>query len=455
MYVHNFNVATISASGSLILGALEVFNPIMLRVGMVVPLAMYAAQQYQSQVASSHEFEKQDDDLSDSQSVLKNIEILGQTRIYYETKRKALLNIYQNLVNIKNDLAIFIRPNYFNGLAFSNRFLQQFQLVTFNFAALPNISYEAALSLADKEKLFKMRDDELEKLQQEILDLHLILAFHVSEIIERRDQAQRDLDVIMVRVENTRNQWNSNLYNMPNNIAYIGYEVEFFWQEMLDYFEAKTNEVKWVLMYYEKLKNHFFVSKTTTFLTVLAEQVKINNIIFDRINSDRSNLLINMQRSENLLGERGLLSLPLINKYRAAAQKYRAEKENARDSVANAKKKKSAVQDVLKNSIKNQGNIVSAGGPDPDDDWFKKLQKTADKTARHERFGKFYRDPQTKLWWSKDNGSNHAGPHYKVFQERATGLEWIWDVDLVGKIMNKHKSPTGMFIPYKELIFLS
>lgn len=88
MYVHNFNVATISASGSLILGAIEVFNPIMLLVGIVVPLAIYAAQQYQSQVASSHEFEKQDDDLSDSQSALKNIEISINQEIIMKQNEK-------------------------------------------------------------------------------------------------------------------------------------------------------------------------------------------------------------------------------------------------------------------------------------------------------------------------------------------------------------------------------
>lgn len=95
-----------------------------------------------------------------------------------------------------------------------------------------------------------------------------------------------------------------------------------------------------------------------------------------------------------------------------------------------------------------------AGGPDPeDDDFFEKLKKRDGKKARHQYFGKFYRD-ETKLWWSKSN-ADHAGPHYKVFQEGSRGLEWVHDVDLSGKIMNKHKGPIGRFIPYKELIFLS
>jgi hypothetical protein len=91
---------------------------------------------------------------------------------------------------------------------------------------------------------------------------------------------------------------------------------------------------------------------------------------------------------------------------------------------------------------------------DPDDDWFEKLKKNYEKKAYTKQFGNLYKDPETNLWWSKDNGFNHGGEHYKVFKETAKGFEWIKDVDLLGNIMKKHKGPTGRFIPYKEIIFL-
>lgn len=65
-----------------------------------------------------------------------------------------------------------------------------------------------------------------------------------------------------------------------------------------------------------------------------------------------------------------------------------------------------------------------------------------------------YRDPQTKLWWSRDTGG-HGGSSYKVFREGARGFDWVFDADTVGnKIIGKHKGPIGAFIPYKEVIFL-
>jgi len=107
---------------------------------------------------------------------------------------------------------------------------------------------------------------------------------------------------------------------------------------------------------------------------------------------------------------------------------------------------------------------ASPGGKDPKDDdkdqqkknaFFEAIKLKADKRIRHKRFGNFYRDPETKLWWSKDR-ANHGGSEFKVFKEHAKGLEWIFDADGVGnQIVGKHKGPVGLFIPYKDLIVCS
>jgi len=93
--------------------------------------------------------------------------------------------------------------------------------------------------------------------------------------------------------------------------------------------------------------------------------------------------------------------------------------------------------------------------PNPNDDdknLFESLKSKSDKKMRHKRFGNFYRDPNTKLWWSKDN-ANHGGSIFKVFKETAKGLEWTFDADGIGhQIIAKHKGPVGLFISYKELI---
>lgn len=72
-------------------------------------------------------------------------------------------------------------------------------------------------------------------------------------------------------------------------------------------------------------------------------------------------------------------------------------------------------------------------------------------TARHRRFGNFYKSKSDGLWWSKDN-AGHGNSVWKVFRETDKGLDWIADADEHGDfIKGKHKGPTGLHIPKKEL----
>lgn len=70
---------------------------------------------------------------------------------------------------------------------------------------------------------------------------------------------------------------------------------------------------------------------------------------------------------------------------------------------------------------------------------------------RHFQFGKIYKSKSDGLWWAVDN-AGHGGSKFKVFKEGKKGLEWFRDADEFGDfILKKHKSPTGMFIPWGEL----
>ncbi|MCP2258303.1 RHS repeat-associated core domain-containing protein, partial [Streptoalloteichus tenebrarius] len=74
-----------------------------------------------------------------------------------------------------------------------------------------------------------------------------------------------------------------------------------------------------------------------------------------------------------------------------------------------------------------------------------------EKTAKHGKFGMFYKSKSDGLWWSSDN-AGHGGSAWKVFREGSKGLEWIADADEYGDfIVGKHKGATGRSIPWKEL----
>ena len=75
----------------------------------------------------------------------------------------------------------------------------------------------------------------------------------------------------------------------------------FNWLEMLDNFESKTKELNSVMSYYEKLKSHFFMTKTTNFIDVFKKQASINNANLDQIVKDRASWFSNIKITEDFL----------------------------------------------------------------------------------------------------------------------------------------------------------
>jgi RHS repeat-associated protein len=69
----------------------------------------------------------------------------------------------------------------------------------------------------------------------------------------------------------------------------------------------------------------------------------------------------------------------------------------------------------------------------------------------HKTWGNMYKSKSDGLWWAADR-TGHGPSKYKVFKETNKGLEWFKDADEFGDfIINKHKSPTGTFIPWAQL----
>jgi hypothetical protein len=455
IYVHNFDLVVLSSTGTFILGAIEISNPVTILLGIIIPLSLYAIQNFESHIAPDYKI-KDDSDFS-KDSYLQNNKVIQKTREYYDSKRHALQNLYEDLIKIKNDLSFFIKLSDKNNFSFSFNFLPTIQLTNYTLINLPSLSQELALSNIDKQKLIKIRNDELEKLQQNIFDIHLCLAFHINELIERRNQTNEQLHDVSKKVNQWVHSWNNNLYNIPNDVALNHYEIHFTLKETLDNLEIKTNEIKYILSYYERLKNNFFVHKTTNIANIIAQQSKINTDILESIALNRNIWWSNMCITENLLTDRNLLSIQLVNCYTNKAKEFIAEQE--KNNFIVAQKKKDSMLDIIKKEQEKQKSTCSSGGDpnnnDPDDEnFFENLKKRADKKARSIKFGMMYRDPKTGLWWSKDM-AGHSGLHYKVFREAAKGFRWLFDANSIGEmIIEKHKGPIGRFIPYSEVVFL-
>ena len=451
--VHNFNPVIVGALGSYVIGAVEVSNVVNVMLGAIASLSWYASEYFRSKIVYNYEFSEEESKLTIEQLCLQNSDVLQQTRKYFDIKRRALNDLHQDLIKIKNDVSAFVRPHAFD---FSFGLLSQYKPAPYNLLGLIPLASEMALSLADKEKLMKMRQDELDKLQQDIFDTHLTLVLHITELIDRRDLTRQQLRNIRDQVDAEVIVWNSYKQNRPINIAIAHYKTLFNWLEMLDNFESKTKELNSVMSYYEKLKSHFFMTKTTNFIDVFKKQASINNANLDQIVKDRASWFSNIKITEDFLRGKNSLTHQFVEQCKSAGKQYRAERDI--NTILLAQKKKESMKDIINKEIEEK---KKGGGGDPEqdplkqrNDFWEKLEKRSDKKAWHPQFGKLLRDPQTGLWWAKDHGF-HGGPHFKVFKESVKAFEWLFNANTFGeKIINQHKGIVGLLIPYNEVNFL-
>lgn len=315
VYVHNFDMALLTAP-SLLIGVLEIVNPVTLLIGIIVPLSIYAVDYY----IKHKNCNSQQIAVDDLQEALQDVQSVQQTRNYYELKRKELYSLYQDLFSIYNELKLLIKSNQ-NVVTFSNSLLSQFQLNPYNLLPLPNLSVECGYSVVDKQKLLIIRDQELQNLEAKIIDLEVVLAFHINELIEQRDESQKALKLFMDEIYKQVNMWNFDLYNISNDVAITNYTAHLKELELLNNLEQKVNEISFITAYYDRLKSNKILSHSTNISTVIRNQIALNNSVKSYIASLRATMFSNMYISENLLRSRGLLSLQDINAVRSVVKR--------------------------------------------------------------------------------------------------------------------------------------
>ena len=368
LYVHNSDLVTLGTAGVFILGAIEISNPVTILLGIIIPLSVYAMNHFKHNIVLNYEFDDADSNLTAHNLCLQNVEVIQKTRTYYEIKKRALCNLYQDLVKIKNEVSLFAKPNYVNNFNFSFGFLFTIKPIAYNLSSFPDLSHEMQLSFADKEKLMKIREEELVKLQQNIFDIHLALAFHINEIIDRRDQTKQNLLDVIEEINEWVDSVNDNAFH-SYDIVLAHYQAHFIGKELLDDLKIKIHEVAYIITYYEKLKNHFFVSKSTNLLHVFPVQAKINKDNLNMIEAFKSIWWSNMCITEDYLRERNLLTHQLVQQYTNKAKQYIADQE--KNTIVLAQNKNDEVKKQVQ-EIEDQDKKGGGGGPedpeDPDDD---------------------------------------------------------------------------------------
>jgi len=186
--------------------------------------------------------------------------------------------IKQELFCIKNDLEKIKALCGTNALSFTYQFLKQANVQNiYNQSKLLKISPESEIQLSDKQKedLRALREVDLQALEQEIIELQSILAFHVDELIKQVDAAQNEYDEVKEQINNSGVVWNNNLSNMTYAIALQLYKACLLEDHLLDNFRQKFNELKIVAQYYNNCANAVCIKQSTNIIGVSEKLVLI------------------------------------------------------------------------------------------------------------------------------------------------------------------------------------
>ncbi len=345
VWVHNAEPLVLGLS-STCLGGVITINPITATIGATIALSTIAHKAYQAYI--------QDCPGADVTIALPSHVMLAE-RFYYIERLAALQGMYQELLSIKNGLENLKALCSGNSADFTYQFLKQTVPV---YAHQPNqllqISSAREMQLSDnqKENLRIVREAELQHMEQEIVTLQTVLAFHINELIEQMHAANDECASVEGEIHSATTKWNENRDTMTDAIAFQAYKMDLLEDCLLKNLEQKVNEFKIVAQYYHKCMKTACLKDSTNIADLLE---KMNSVIseFDqKIVQGKSRIARNTAVSEQYYEYRRISIGHAKNEIKAQLQKNR----NGRNAQAIAEAKNKLESIVVAGSPQNNNN---------------------------------------------------------------------------------------------------
>ena len=226
--VHNADPITLSAT-TIMIGSIIVINPVLTILGVTTALAATLAA-YNLTQSKPNPIENE----NITRTNTKKNNFYPNEQSNYEQKKQLLIKLKQDFLKIIDDLKKISQLHNSQSINFTYEFLNPIQANPTP-SKIVNLSYQNNLQFNDKQKeeLKSIRENELLKIEYEILDLQITIAWHFNELIQRRNKALAEIDISCPQINKSINIWNSNLNNIPIEIAIICYENTFVEEEQL------------------------------------------------------------------------------------------------------------------------------------------------------------------------------------------------------------------------------
>jgi Tfp pilus assembly protein PilE len=316
VYVHNAEPLVLGLS-SVCLGSITIINPITATIGATIALSAIAHKAYQAYM--------QQRSGNDSTISLPTNVILAE-RSYYIERSIALQGIKQELLSIKNGLENLKALCGSSSANFTYQFLKQ--TVPANIRQqnqLLQISATREMQLSDnqKENLRTLREVDLQYIEQEIVTLQTVLAFHINELIEQLYAAHNEYKSAGGETDTATILWNDNCNDMTDSIAFQSYKVGLLEDFLLKNLDQKVNELKIVAQYYHNCIKAVCIRQSTNIFDLLE---KMNSVISEydqKIAQEKSRIARNISLLEQHFECHGIFVGYAKNEIKTHLQKSR------------------------------------------------------------------------------------------------------------------------------------
>ena len=267
--VHNAEPLVLGLS-SVCLGSVITTNPVAATIGATVALSAIAHKAYQSYI---QEYPHNDVIVS------LPVDVILAERFYYLERLSSLQAIYQELLFVKNGLENLKALFTPNSASFTYQFLKQaIPVHTRQQNQMLQISgtREKQLSDQQKENLRILREAELRHMEQKIITLQTVLAFHLNELIEQLHAVDKEYENAKDEINSGVFLWNNNYGKITPAIALQSYKTSLLDDCLLKSFNQKLNELKVVSQYYRDCIESDCLQQSTNIFDLLE---KMNAVI--------------------------------------------------------------------------------------------------------------------------------------------------------------------------------
>lgn len=200
---HNFDVATACSMG-LVVGQIVVQHPVLVLIGRTVSLTKLAISIYQTH----QEYQQQAVALLDALIVQ---DVVIETRSYYETRRKQLLDLLAQYQAMQQVAQAVIQKSVL-GVSLFSTVTARGQGISL----LPSVQTELQYSNSEKQKLLIARQQDLSALEKEIQDIQLSVAIYFDGLLGMYDALLADIDKLMQESDQITMLWDPSFEDQYN-----------------------------------------------------------------------------------------------------------------------------------------------------------------------------------------------------------------------------------------------